>query len=173
MAYADLAKVKSRAGILADAWGAAGTTTVDDSDLTSYLADASAEIDAAFGTLGIAVPATDPVALAALEPLAADMALLTAIDATWPGGRGGDDVAEMRDRLNRKLERFWTAVADPKRRPAVVTYLLGLLDAEEGSAAGSFWTDEADYGMPWGTRTAEEWSLPASQLPEFSKGMRL
>lgn len=172
MAYAEVGDVLARAGRLSTAWD--DETTPSLTDLERFLGQAADTLDAALASLGIGIPLTDALAIRALLPLNADMALLTAIDATWPGGRGGDDVKEARDGAKDRVDRALAAFVDEKRRYPVVAYLLGLLEGGDVvHDALNFWDEESDYGVLGSSSVAEAATVSPYVLPGFQRGMKL
>lgn len=144
MSYADIASLRSRAGILADAWDAT-TVPKDPDDLQRYLDDAAAEIDAAVGGMGFSVPVTDPVAAAALAGWNADKALLVALSATWPGGEGPQAVSDTIKAVTARITAYEKAL--DAGGLAAIQYLRAL-EANAASGTANFWSTETDYS-PW------------------------
>lgn len=141
MAYATLASLKGRAGRLAKAW--TPTSQPNDADLERFLDDVAAEVDAVLGALGVSpVPVESDEARGALAGLNTDAALLIALDATWPGGRGGDEVNDLRNDLRTKVAAAMKAI-DAGTYPA----LLLLLSGTSSSGANNFWSREPNYGL--------------------------
>lgn len=176
--YAQLADLKARAGVLAKAWP---NPDVDDASLDTFLEQTAGELDAALGAAGFAVPVTDPVAVEALVSPNADMALLLAIDATWPGGSG--DVAALRQEVLERVQAYAQAVQD-KDLPALL-YLGAQQAAEAYGGASNFWSEDGstyEWWSRWAYRYAgwtgsvhaiDPWGVPVSAGPAFTKGMRL
>lgn len=146
MAYCEVEDVKSRAGRLRDAWD--DTTPVTDGDLERFIRDAGATVDMALAAHGFTAPATDAQVTAALLPVVADMALLMALTATWPGGSGpasvGDAIREVRTRVEGGDGKggYLAALADGQ-----IGFLMYLREQEQGDSSGAtnFWSREADY----------------------------
>jgi hypothetical protein len=146
MAYAEVEDIKSRAGRLRDAWD--DTTTVSDGDLERFIRDAGATVDMALAAHGYDAPATDPLVTAALTPVVADMALLMALTATWPGGSGpaavSDLIGEVRARVEGKDGKggYLAALADGQ-----IGFLMYLREQEQGDSSGAsdFWNRETSY----------------------------
>jgi hypothetical protein len=174
-AYCEPEDVKARAGVLKDAWGE--TTRVNNADLERFIRDASSTVDVAMAAHGYTAPATDELVVAALTPVVADMALLTALEATWPGGSGPAAVSDLIADVRGRVEGYVKALADGE-----VGFLIYLKD-KGGSASGasSFWTSPSDY-RAWLTepsrfiyrdRATGALIVDESVIPTFSKGMKL
>lgn len=140
MAYADVAALKGRAGRLAGAW--TSTSEPSDADLERFLDAVAAELDAVFASMGFGVPIEDITAAGALEGLNAAAALLIAIDATWPGGAGGAEVAALRDDLRAQVKAAMDAIAAGTYQAVVV-----LTSGSAGQGANNFWSKEPNYGL--------------------------
>jgi hypothetical protein len=163
VAYADLAAVKARAGRLAAAWAA--STTPSDGDVTGFLADTAAEIDALLAARGLTTPATGAAA-SALRGLNADGALALALTATWPGDDGPSSAKDARADARSRWEQGIRALAEG-RHPAVAL----LESSSSAPAASDFWSDEPTYGQDV---TAAERALRNPFLaPEFERGQAL
>ena len=152
-AYAETTHVKSRGGRAAQAWKA--DSTPGDPDLEGYLTTAAGTIDALIGGHGHDTPVTGAAA-AALEGLNADMALLVALAATYPG-RDNQAVADLRANVQRRVDSEWAALQ------AGTHGVLILLGDDSGStpAATSFWQEEPAYGQFGAFGDANPWHAPA------------
>lgn len=177
MAYAELGDVLARAGRLRTAWDE--TTDPSTSEIESFLEQTAGELDAAIGARGYTVPVTDPVAARALIGVNADRALLLAIRATWPGGRGGDSVRDLLDDVRGRVSAYDAALASGNL--AALLYLSASGSAAQDGGASDFWSREgADYAYweafagAWPNRwAADPWGVPASQTPIFTPERRL
>lgn len=146
MAYCEVEDVKSRAGRLRDAWDE--TTSPGDGDIERFIRDAGATVDIGLAAHGFTAPAVDAKVQAALTPVVADIALLTLLTATWPGGQGPAAVGPLADAVRQRVEGrdgkggYLGALA-----AGDVGFLLYLRAQEEDDAAGAatFWTKEAGY----------------------------
>lgn len=144
MAYASLPHVKSRGGRLAGAW--TETSTPGDADIEVFLDQIAGEIDAALAGHGIGLPLDAAgVPARALEGLNADGALVLAIEGSWPGGRGNDEVKAIYDSAKARYNTAWTALQSGKHVAVVLA-----IDTEGEAGAGdgdNFWSAEPDYLM--------------------------
>lgn len=140
MAYAEVEDVKSRAGRLRDAWD--DTTSPGDADIERYLRDASSTVDVALAAHSFDAPATDLKVQAALTPIVADIALLAALTATWPGGSGPASVSDLIAEVRARVAGYLVALADGTSGVIVYLNQIGQGDA---SGADSFWQAERDY----------------------------
>lgn len=146
MAYAEVEDVKSRAGRLRDAWD--DTTSPGDGDIERYIRDAGATVDVALASHGFTAPAEDPTATGALTPIVADIALLMALTATWPGGSGPASVADLIGEVRMRVEGrdgkggYLGALAD-----GTSGFIVYLRQINQGDAAGAdtFWDKERGY----------------------------
>lgn len=178
MSYADVNDVKARAGVLASAFreGAA----VGPAEIELYLQQTAGELDAYVGSHGFAVPVVDETASAALSSVNADMALLLAVEANWPGSSARDDVADFLTALRERVGGYRTALTAGNL--AALLYLGAItVDTEQaGGGAASFWTTDAQSyewwvafsNRTWGAWT-DPWGVPTTEAPAFHKNMRL
>ena len=171
MAYATVPDVKSRAGVLAKAWGQ--DTQPGDTDLARFLDITAGEVDAFIGAQGYGVPITDEIAVGSLVGVNADEALLLAIDATWPGGKGG--VADLRAQVWERVQAYRQAAQDGDI--AAVLYL-GAQSATEGGASNYWENDARNYQYPWWAGRVGGWAfvmsvdpygLPLTEGPRFTR----
>lgn len=145
-AYADVEDLKARAGRIRGAWD--DTTEPNDGDLERFIRDASAAVDIALATHGFAVPATDVNVVGSLLPVVADIALLMALAATYPGGSGPQSVTALYEDVRVRVEGkdgkggYLKGLADGTL-PALQT----LTNQDPGTNAGAadFWTQEQGY----------------------------
>lgn len=178
ISYAEVQDVKSRAGVLSKAWSA--NSTPGDGDLEMFAQQVSDEMDARVGAAGFSVPVTDDIALRALVGVAADKALLLAIDATWPGSTG--DVKDLRDMILARVQAYDLAMQEGEL--AALLYLGATSAGAEQGGAANYWTEDAMqyeywdrfatqvYGYPRWSLT-DPFGVPAGQGPRFSRTMRL
>lgn len=176
MPYCEPEDVKARAGRLKDAWG--DTTPVTDGDLERFIRDAGATVDVALAAHKYEAPSQDPKVLAALVPVVADIALLTAIEATWPGGSGGSSVNDMRAAVAKRVEAYVAGLANGD-----IGFLVYLSSIEEGggSGAAAFWESERGYSSwidDWNSGrvivdAAGELVIRSPIGPAFHKDMKL
>lgn len=144
MAYAAVADIKGRAGVLGAAWDL--TTTPGDAEIQALIDQADATLDLAFAGHGFDHPQTDPVVTAALEPIVADLVLLQLIPMTWPAGNAGADaqLAQIRERVEGKNGQggYLAGLADGS-----IDVLRYLAQANQGDATGAdnFWSKEPGY----------------------------
>jgi hypothetical protein len=177
VAYAALEDVLARAGRLRTAWDE--TTDPATSEIESFLEQEAGTLDAVIGSRGFAVPVTDPIAAKALIGVNADRALLLAIRATWPGGRGSDAVRDLLDDVKARVAGYDAAIAAGNL--AALLYLSSQSSAAQEGGASDFWTNEgADYdywerfaGSYPNSWLSDPWGIPPSQQPQFSPGVRL
>lgn len=139
MAYAEVGVLLGRAGTLKGAWD--DTTSPSLADLEQFLADASAQVDAQLGALGYDTPVVDERAAAALRPLVADLALMVAIEATWPGQAGPTGVRAAYDGARARVYGD-----DGGLRLATVTSLLATVGGSAGAGASDLWSREGLEG---------------------------
>ncbi len=150
MAYATSAQVKARAGRLASPWGSVGVYPAD-ADLTTWLGEKAAEIDAVLAARGYTVPATGAASLA-LESLNAAGALWVALDAAFPEDTGarGDSQSGLAVRAAAYTE--WStgiAALIAGTHPAVL--LLASASSDAGPLAAScLASSEPDYDAQTG-----------------------
>lgn len=144
-AYADLAAVKARAGVLANSWSAA--TTPSNTDISGFLDDVAAEIDALLTARGYTPPVAGSAAAKALKGINADGALVLALEATFPEGSGPSSAGKPLDEARARYENAYDALLDGSL-PA-----LALL-ASSGAApsASNFFSNEPEYGTVTPTR---------------------
>jgi len=139
MAYAALADVQARAGALSNAWTAGSKPST--ADVTQFTVDVAAEIDAYIGARGLSTPAVGPAA-AALKNVNADGALVLALEATYPEGKGLASASEQIETVRARYDKTMEAIMDGAH-PAV-----RLLEAGNvSSRASSFWENEPLYGI--------------------------
>lgn len=139
--YASPLDVKALAGFLSTAW--TQSSDVSDRDLSTFLAFACGDIDVALAIAGAALPLTDPVPIAALRPLAADGALVRALDATWPKSLPSGAL-ELRTNA---LARFAAGLRALEDGTSSVIELIQQGGGAIAGVASSLWTDEAAYGL--------------------------
>lgn len=146
MAYCEVEDVKARAGRLKDAWD--DTTPVNDADIERFIRDAGATVDVALAAHGFDAPALDARVTGALVPVVADIALLTLLTATWPGGNGPASVSDAIQQVRLRVEGndgkggYLGALASGD-----IGFLMYLREIEQGGTEGSadFWSSETDY----------------------------
>lgn len=136
MAYAEVADVRARAGVLSPAFNQG---FVAEAEIERFLDDAAGEIDARVATAGFATPLTDVVATNALRALNADGALVVAIAAKWPDGNDG--AKTLLERASKRWEAGLEALASGE---ATVLEYLSSLVSSPGST--DFWTENPGYG---------------------------
>jgi hypothetical protein len=161
---------------LQDAWTEASQPSM--ADITQFLADAAAELDAVIAAHGFETPVTDAKAKAALVQANADMALLLALRATWPGGGGPAAVSDLIRDVEARVGGYQSALLAGDV-PALL-YLASTAGATAEGGASDFWTlDGVDYDY-WVNLTAmwprywmtDPWGVPASQQPMFRRDER-
>jgi hypothetical protein len=170
-AYAELADVQARAGRLAPAW--TQTSKPGTSDIEIFLAQTAALIDAALGSLGLTLPldASSPLR-GALTGLNADMALVLAIEGSWPGGAGNDETNAILEAARSRIAQMWTT-DDDGRIVIAIPGIEGVIDTTSADAS-DFWSENPDYGLiveipP----TVGLWPFGNPFLaPEVARGMR-
>ena len=176
MAYAELADLKARAGRLAGAWDE--STSPSDTDLRGFLDATAGEIDAAVAARGFPTPVSDVTAAKGLLNVNADMALLLALRATWPGGSGPTQVRELISDVEARVADYRKGLVDGTLMTLLLLAAQSGAEMEGGSA--DFWTTEgADYEY-WSRLTSywprfwttDPWGIPASMQPEFRRGER-
>lgn len=140
MAYAALTDVQARAGALAGAWTT--TSNPSTSQITGFLDDIAAEIDAALAGRGLAI--TDPASTAALalKNVNAVGALILALQATYPEGSGPSSASKAITDAKADYDALFAAIIDGSH-PAVQALEAG--DVEH--RASSFWSEEPLYGV--------------------------
>jgi hypothetical protein len=138
-AYASLSDVQARAGALQNAWAVGSKPSTG--DIVQMLADVAAEIDAYIGARGLTTPAVGPAA-AALKNVNADGALVLALEATYPEGKGPASASEQIDVVRARYDATMVALADGSH-PAVML----LESGNVASRASSFWENEPLYGI--------------------------
>lgn len=139
--YADLNLLRARAGRLAGAWTL--DTDPDEADLERFLAEASAQLDLELGGQAIETPVTDSNGAKVLSGIAADGALVMALEATWPGGGGRPDVTALRDGAQARWDAALAAIRDGTS--ALVTFLTTAGGVTAEPAASCFWIQEPFY----------------------------
>jgi hypothetical protein len=163
MAYTDLAGVKARAGVLSPAWGAA--TLPSNTDVTGFITETAAQIDAAIAALGFTTPVAAPAATA-LKSLNEAGTLVKAIPATFPSGEGPAAADALLEAVTKEWEQFWSG---PEKSAAVVLLTSTVSSGEQG--ASSFWTSEPDY--PTAGDVNEMLNNPQVAAPLFARGQKL
>lgn len=142
MSYATLPDLRARAGRLASAWDE--TTEPGDADLETFLQQVGDELDAALALHGVDLPVASTVVSRALVGVNADGALVLAIEATWPGGRGNEETAAILEAARARYEAAWAAIY-----AGTFVGLALAVDqdtATSGSAeASTLWTHEPGY----------------------------
>lgn len=166
MAYATADDVLARLGILAPAFSETSNPSLN--DLDSFLDTVAAEIDAGVASRGLGVPLENEPA-EALVGVNADGALLLAIDARWPGGVGGDEVAALREDVTARFKTAMAAIADGTH-PAIVLVSVG---DDDSVGANSFWQEEPDYGLPWSSDAIAAVNESPAVRPGVARGMKL
>lgn len=139
--YASVSDVKALAGFLSNAWTQA--SDVSERDIETFLALASGDIDVALTVAGATLPLTEPVTLAALRSLAADGALVRALDATWPKAL---PAGALEIRTN-AIERFRDAL---KALEDGSSSIIAIIEQSQGAISGvasSLWIAEPAYGL--------------------------
>jgi hypothetical protein len=153
--YADLNSLRARAGRLAAAW--TDETDPDAADLERFLAECSATLDLELGGHGIITPVDDPNAMVVLGGMAADGALVMAIEATWPGDRPAD-VGSLLDGARTRWEAALAGIRDGTN--AVVSFLVA--SGEELPVLSScFWVEEPFY--PYGASLLNDMWYPLTR----------
>lgn len=143
MAYAEVADVRARAGVLAPAFSQG---LVSDPEIERFLDDAAAEIDALLARHGIGLPLTDQVGIVALRHLNAVGALATALVAKFPGTSTKDDAGQARARAQKE----WDAAMGPDGTMTLGTYpaVAYLLSGDTAALPTDFWSENPDYAKP-------------------------
>ena len=143
--YADLNVLRARAGRLASAWG--DDTDPDEADLERWLSECSATLDLALGAQGITTPVDDPAAVEVLGGIAADGALVLAIEATWPTESGSLTPQAPRSSLLEGAQQRWQAALAGIRdgTSPVVAFLLTDPSESREPLSTSFWVEEPLY----------------------------
>lgn len=175
-AYADLSDLLARAGRLRDAWDTTTKPTI--AEVEGFLDDAASEIDAFVASRGFQTPVEDPVAAPSLRNATADMALLLALRATWPGGSGPDAVKDLLTDVSKRVDGYRAAMVDGSL-PALLL-LASQAGATMQGGADNFWSEEGPEYEYWVRLTAywprfwetDPWGVPASMQPEFRRGQR-
>lgn len=137
MAYADLAALKARAGALANAWTA--TSNPDDDQVSGFLDDVAAEIDALLVARGATPPVAGTAGAGALRNINADGALLLALEATYPEGSGPSSASSLIDTVRARWEE-----ARGELLAGTLPALALLESASSAPHASSFWENEGD-----------------------------
>lgn len=143
MPYAMVEQVTRRAGRLSGTWTA--STRPSTADVAAWLEEVSDKVDARLAGLGLTLPTDDRVAEALVAPVA-DEVLVLLLDASWPGGQGGGEVAALRDGANARVLKFWgddSTAGAYRSEPAIAAALALAPSAVLG--ASSLWTEEPDY----------------------------
>lgn len=139
--YASVLDVKALGGFLSDAW--TQSSPVSERDLETFLALASGDIDVALAVAGATLPLTDPLPIAALRSLAADGALVRALDATWPKSLPAGAL-EIRTNAIKRFEDALRALEDGS------SSIIAIIEQSQGAISGvasSLWTSEPAYGL--------------------------
>lgn len=158
MAYATQAQVVRRAARLSDAWGAATKPSL--ADIDAFAEEVSDKVDARLRGLGLSFPVSAGVTEALVSPVA-DETLILLLDASWPGGAGGAEVASLRESAKERVTEFWAE--GYRNEPAIAEALAETTSANAGAA--SLWTDEPDYGKVGSAQELEALTLPPSFAP--------
>jgi hypothetical protein len=110
VAYAALGDVQARAGALSGAWTANSKPSTG--DITTFLDDVAAEIDAALAGRGLAI--TDPASPAgkALKNVNALGALVLALQATYPEGSGPSSASKAIDDARGEFDGLMASIMD-------------------------------------------------------------
>lgn len=137
MAYADLASLKARAGALANAWTA--TSNPDDEQVSGFLDDVAAEIDALLVARGATPPPDGTAGADALRNINADGALLLALEATYPEGSGPSSASALIDTVRARFDQARGELLD-----GTLPALALLESASSAPHASSFWANESD-----------------------------
>lgn len=164
MPYATYDDVVARAGRARIAFGQSGAP--DTTEIEQFLIDVAAEIDAKLNAVGVTIPATDSVLVAALRGVNADGATIMALDSTFPSSQ----VDKAADRLLDRLERRYMSVMrqiEEGTWPAIQ----GVINAgvSISPVADNFWSHDPTYGVT--TRTSEGFTHSSDMLPGVEKGM--
>jgi hypothetical protein len=158
-AYAAFADVTARAGRIAAAFTVA-ETVVGRTEIDAFLVTCASEIDAEISARGFDPSALSQAAIAALVDLNAYGALARALTALVPGSRGANAQT-----LNDQAWKVWNeGIASIKDGTHPVIAML--VSGQGGAAAhgaGSFWTEEPNYGSLAGL-AAEETQLQDTDL---------
>lgn len=139
--YASVLDVKALAGFLSDAW--TQTSPVSERSIETFLALASGDIDVALAVAGATLPLLDPLPIAALRSLAADGALVRALDATWPKQLPAGAL-EIRTNAIKRFEDALRALEDGS---SGIIALIEQSAAAISGVASSLWTSEPAYGL--------------------------
>lgn len=181
MSYCEVEDVKARAGFLKDAWD--DDTPVTDGDIERFIRDAGAVVDVALAGHGFVNPAVDTRVTGALVPVVADIALLAALLATWPGGTGPAQIAALIQEVRLRVEG-----ADGKGgylgalAAGDINFLMYLREQDPGlaSGGGDFWTTEKGYSSWLDDIASGQIILDGSGVvlrspigPKFHKDMKL
>jgi hypothetical protein len=168
VAYAALGDVQARAGALSGAWTANSKPSTG--DITTFLDDVAAEIDAALAGRGLAI--TDPASPAgkALKNVNALGALVLALQATYPEGSGPSSASKAIDDARGEFDGLMASIMDGTH-PAVRSLEAGTATTR----ATSFWEQEPYYGeFPFDPRL-DPLSPDANPntAPAFARGQSL
>jgi hypothetical protein len=178
MAYADVADVKARLGRYAGVLAAAGSPQhPNEDDATEFLANVTAEINAAIESRGFDPDTLSANSITALKDLAAFGAIARILAGVPPD----DDLAK----IHEYARKVWgAAMGDPTAfaleairgsfrmgsHPVIADLESGSGAGAPGASAGDFWSENLGYGSPAQIRAAAEASWP-STAPTFEKGM--
>jgi hypothetical protein len=166
MAYAEVAHMRARAGYLADAWTEESRPST--TDLSVFLEDVAAELNAAIGGLGLDVPDAGSPAALALRGMNADGALLLALDATFPAGEGPEAATALQAAIRARYDAAWALLREGKL--AAVAAISA--DDPEALFATDFWTENPDYGQEPRGVTTDPFGCPNVALdPAVYRGM--
>lgn len=175
MAYATLADLTARAGVLADAWP---SDDVSYADLEVFLDQTASSLDGWIGGAGYITPVSDAAAIEMLRPVNADMALELAIEATWPA----DPPATAQLVIDR-VNAYRVAMAAGEWN--VLAYLGSTSAGTHAKGASDFWTNDANTQAAWDIYAPylssvpglggwlDPWGVATAAGPAFRRGMRL
>lgn len=170
--YADLKALLARAGRLAPAWG--DETNPDYADLERFLEEVSNRIDVALSLHGIDLPLSisdtnvEEAVLGTLGGIAADGALVMALEATWTAEMP-EDVSRVLQGARTRYEAAMTALEDGTS--SVVTYLLTTSPDSDRIGATAQWVEEPDYPL-LGSKGYSEYTENPLAAPTAYRKMR-
>lgn len=165
MAYAGIDDVRARAGRLAGAFTVTGQRP-NETDLTAFLADVAAEIDAAIDARGFTPASLDAGAQAALKDLNAYGALMRGLEGLAPS-------AEV-ERVLARASLVWAGLGAIQNgtHPAFLVLEAGR-GGSRGSSAGDMWSEFPTEGTAAQRAAEVDQFGEGSLLPTFEKGQPL
>jgi hypothetical protein len=170
VAYAEIGDVQARAGRLAPAWTESSKPGLPDIEM--FLDQSAGLIDAALGSLGLTLPLDSDNALrGALLGLNADMALVLAIEGSWPGGAGNEETNAILEAARARIAMMWGS-DDEGMIVITIPGIEGVLDPAT-LGASDFWSENPDYGLVWDfSQIGHGYFVNPYLAPEAARGMR-